>query len=187
MTRAVLWLALVAMLPACATRGTLRELGHPEFEHDVPKGQKLTVVEPTRDGEIDAFPSGANETADHSSALREDIAPHVDGDNLVFSVRATSKTAIKLDLIQVLVYPLAPQDALTYQLQGTLPDAEHPIAAFNKTKDKGYIPGTEDLGLDVSVPLAAIKGADRIATPTLLRFEDGWVTIVYRVEMLPKP
>lgn len=182
----LLLLVLVLVSSAgCATRGTIRDLGHPEFEKDVPEGQKLTLVEPVQDGERDYFASGSNETADHSSVVTDEVPAHVEGENLVMSFVAASKNkAIKVELVQVLVYPVGPKDVIPFRMQGTLPDRDHPVATF--FNEKKYVPGTSALRVDVTVPLAKIGSADQLAVPTLLRFEDGWVTIVFRAAPVPK-
>jgi hypothetical protein len=175
--------ALVSLLPACATRGTIRELGHPEFE-PIFKDKRLTVAEPATQGEFNAYAKEVGEV-DHRSGTQMLTAPHVEGTDVVFDMVAASRGAAKLDLLQVLAFPIASKDLAAWKLEGKLPDPEHPAAAvFNAGK---YVPGTSNLRVDVKVPVDKIGSAENLALPTLLGFEDGWVTIVYNVVPVPKP
>jgi hypothetical protein len=181
-SRLVLPVLAALLLPACATRGSIRQLGHAEFE-PVFHEKELTLVEPATQGEFDAYWKDA--TGDHRAATRMEIAPHIEGEELVFDMNASSRGPAKLDLLQVLAFPLGPKDVVPWKLDGRLPDAEHPAAAvFNQGH---YVPGSESLHVDLRVPLAKIGGADQLAVPTLLGFEDGWVTVVYNIVVVPKP
>jgi hypothetical protein len=182
---AVLLASLVLLLPACATRGTIGDLGHPEFDPDLPKKPRLTLVEPPAPGQFDAYEAGAKEDGDHRALTQMEEAPHLEGTNVVFSIDASARGPIKVTLIQVLAYPLTGKDLIPWKIDGKLPEGGHPAAAF--FNDGHYTPGGQTLHLDIEIPQEKLGGADQMALPTFLLFEDGWVTIVYNVVSLPKP
>ena len=170
----------LACLAGCATRGTIRELGRPEFEGAVPADAKLTLVEPRVPGQLHAFPGGAGE-GDYRAETWMTIPAHREGDEVVFDMNATGKGDRRIALLEVLAFPLPAKDVLRFKEEGKLPGGE-PIARDRSTKP---IPGKPVLHVELHVPVARAAGVDQLALPILLVFEDGWVTIRDNVVLLP--
>jgi hypothetical protein len=173
--------ALALALAGCATKGTLAELGRPDFDDAAP-GERFELVEPQLPGQLHAKAAGSGD-GDYRSETRMLVAPFRDGDEVVFDLNARPRGDQRIVLLEVLVYPIAAKDVLRYKQTGKLPEGAHPIARVRADKK---VPGREHHHVDVRFKATEAAGFDQLAVPILVRFEDGWVTIIDTVVLVPR-
>lgn len=186
-----LLVALAILASGCATRGTIAELGRPEFSGTIPAQVELTLVEPRNPGIWNAYPRGAGK-GDYHVQLRMEEPPHhvvieaKDGkpaqDNVAFVMRATPTGDRKLKLFEVVAWPLNSKDEIHYKTDGHPPG--NPEILRRVSIDKP-IPDSEAFGVIVSFPAEKLRGFDHIAVSSLVQFEDGWLTIVDSAVLAP--
>lgn len=179
--RRSLVLAAILLAGGCATRGSISELGRPEFADAVPDQVQLTLVEPRLPGELHAYPRGAGE-GDYHCEIRMEEAPHRLGDNVVFVMRATPTGDKKLKLFEVAAWPLLSKHVVRFKEDGHPPGMKEPAGRESSRKP---IPDSEAFGVIVKVPVARLAGVDQIGVSSLLQFEDGWITIVDSAVLAP--
>jgi hypothetical protein len=178
----LLLLAGVALfLSGCATRGTIAELGRPEFSGALPADERLTLVEPRELGSFHAYPRGSGE-GDYHCQTQMRTPAHREGDDIAFDLDAQPTGDQRINLLDVLVYPLLDRDQIRFQRDGHPPGGAKPVAHAHAEK---AVPGSERLHVDLRFPAAAVAGFDQLGMSVLIRFEDGWISIIDRPVSLP--
>lgn len=181
--RFLLALALLLVLEGCATRGTIRELGRPEFEGAIPPGLELTLVEPREIGSFHAYPRGSGK-GDYHCQTQMRTPAHREGSEIVFDLDAQPTGDQRINLLDVLIYPLLGRDTIRFERDGYPPGGVKPVAHARSEK---AVPGTERLHVDIRFPAEGVAGVDQLGMSVLIRFEDGWLSIVDRPVSLPPP
>ena len=109
------WLLLALLVGAgCATRGTIKELGRPEFAGTIPEQVELTLIEPKVPGQFQAYPRGAGQGDYHCRVIMEE-APHFEGENVVFVKRARPMGDQKLKVFDVVAWPLLAKHVIRFK------------------------------------------------------------------------
>jgi len=183
MRKIILMLALAATASGCATRGTISELGRPEFAGTVPANVELTLVEPRSPGSFHAYPRGAGQ-GDYHCQIRMEEPPHkIAGDDIFFVMRATPTGDKKLKLFAIAVWPLLAKHEVRFKEDGRPPGVAEPLRLVSVDK---HIPDSEAFGLGVKVPASKLAGFDHIGISALVQFDDGWITIVDSAVLAPQ-
>jgi len=174
--------SLVLVASGCATRGTIAELGRPEWSGTIPKELELTLVEPKQPGSFHAYPHGAGQ-ADYHCQIRMEEPPHrVEGDDYLFVMRATPTGDRKIKLFAITVWPLLAKHEFRFKEDGHPPGEPEILRQVSVDK---HIPDSEAFGLYVRFPARKLAGFDHIAVSALVQFEDGWITITDTAVMVP--
>lgn len=177
MTRLVssaLLVGLALLSSGCAHTYTIRELGHPEFEAIVGAETRYQREDEKQKGMIDAFPTDLE--GDHRTSLF--FVPDGTEEEVVLTIRIGTKPVTGLPLAQlgVAVYGLAAADVAAYERDGKIPSPESPITA--RVVDSKDPQG--GLAIRIALPRSAIPtGAAKLACPLLVRFEDGWISLLF--------
>lgn len=177
--------ALAALLSSgCATRGTIAELGRPEFSGTVPAQVELTLVEPRTPGSFNAYPRGAGD-GDYHCQVRMEEPPHKVGEKgelIAFRMRATPTGNKRLKTFEVIAWPLLAKHIVRFKEDGHPPGSPEPLKRVAVDKP---IPDSEAFGVIVSFPADKLAGFDHVGVSALLVFEDGWVSIVDSAVLVP--
>jgi hypothetical protein len=171
------------LVSGCATRGTIAELGRPEFSGTIPADLQLTLIEPKMPGQFHAYPSGSGQ-GDYHCQTRMLEAPHPIGDQVTFVMNATPTGDQKLKLFSVIAWPLLSRDEIHFKDDGHPPG--HPEPLKQVTVDHPALE-SEEFGVVVTFPAARLKGFDHIGVSALVQYEDGWITIVDSAVLAPAP
>ena len=174
---------LLALLvgAGCATRGTIKELGRPEFAGTIPDQVELTLIEPKVEGQFQAYPRGGGQGDYHCRIIMEE-APHFEGENVVFVKRARPTGDQKIKVFDVVAWPLLAKHVIRFKNEGHPPGVTEPIA---RQDSKAPIPGSDDFGVIVRIPRAKLKGFDQIGVSSLVQYEDGWISIIDEAVLAP--
>ncbi len=165
----------------CATRGTIAELGRPEFAPVLPAGVELTLVEPRVEGEFHAYPKGAG-LGDYHCRFQMEEAVHREGDNLCFTMDAIPTGDRRIKLFAMIVWPLHSKDEETFRKTGRPPGNVLPLRSVSVSSP---VLDHEYFGLMAGFPAEKVKGYDELGLSKLVQFEDGWVAIADVVIPLP--
>ena len=176
--------ACLALMGGCATRGTISELGHPEFQDAVPEGTTLTLPSPARDDQFFAFSSDAQDGGDYRATALMTESPRREGGFVIMDLNAQAKGDRKLDSFQVLVYPMTAGEELAMKLKVQVPKDRKPIATARADKP---LPGRGYYHVDLKIPLSDVGDAAYLGLPSLVRFEDGSVAIIPVSTPVPPP
>lgn len=169
-----LFAALALLSSGCAQTYTIRDLGHPEFEAIVGAETRYQREDEKQKGMIDAFPTDLE--GDHRTSLF--FVPDGTEEEVVLTIRIGTKPVTGLPLAQlgVAVYGLAAGDVAAYERDGKLPTPESPITA--RVVDSKDPQG--GLAIRIAIPRGAIPPtAAKLACPLLVRFEDGWISLLF--------
>jgi len=170
--------ALALLSTGCAQTHTIRELGHPEFEAIVGAETRYERADDHADerqrGKIDAYPTDLE--GDHRTSLF--FVPDGTAEQVVLTIRIGTKpvTGLPLAKLGVAVYGLAAADVAAYERDGKIPSPESPITA--RVMDAKDPQG--GLAIRIEIPRGAIPpDAAKLACPLLVRFEDGWISLLF--------
>lgn len=181
--------ALAVCLPllslgACAETATIRQLGHPEFEQVVGAETRFERVGARQIQNLDAFPSQADEGANHKFV--HSIDPRGANDAVHLDVRAGPHPdeGMPIDSLSLAVYAVSAQQAMRFANDGELPAGAQPLTVVT-TKDK--VDGSI-LATVLALPRGAIPaGTERLACPILVQFADGWIHLYFYQTVVPTP
>jgi hypothetical protein len=174
--------ALAVLASGCATRGTIAELGRPEFSGPIPAQLELTLVEPRTPGSFHAYPRGAGQ-GDYHCQIRMEEPPHrIQGDSVLIVMRATPTGDRKLKLFEIVAWPLHAKDEIRFKEDGHPPG---PPEILRRVSVDKHIPDSEAFGLQVAFPASKLAGFDHIGVSALVQYEDGWITIIDSAVLAP--
>jgi hypothetical protein len=171
-------IALALLSTGCAQTYTIRDLGHPEFVPLVgaeTRYQRADAHESEKQkGKIDAFPKDLE--GDHRTSLF--FVPDGTEEEIVLTIRIGTKpvTGLPLSQLGVAIYALAAADVAAYERDGKIPTPESPIT-MRVMEQKDPQGG---LAIRIALPRTALPpDAAKLACPLLVRFEDGWISLLF--------
>jgi hypothetical protein len=165
-------LALVLAISGCATQRTLDELGQPTLGRALP--DKVTIVSHPEDPQIAGF-RGEEPGPRWDFRVRPKVQTWREGDDVIVDVQIFAAGNDAIERAAIAAHPLAADKVARYVQGGHLDDAAHPLVAACSTKRLDD--GCHELA--VKFPRSAVQGATRIALPTLVVFEHGWVLVTF--------
>ncbi len=200
--RNVLLLALLA-LPGCATRGTLAELGHPEFASCEPEARTLTLAESEDRSAFHAYTKDTR-NGDYRLETWLNIAPIRSGSHVYiwYGVAPGTKEGEKIEAVCVAAYAVDQHELGIFRRECRVPEGLAPIGHDRSGKPilgRGEFEGRSLYLLSIDAKLATTgareelvlegsKDREDIVLFTYVRFQDGSVTIVpFQLSVPPPP
>lgn len=179
----ILIFSALALAAGCNTPSmTIRELGHPAFESVVGKETLFARPNPNQRTGLDAFTQDVEDDANHRFEIS--FWPTANEKKIVLEVRAAARGRLQLSTLASAAFAVTRRQALRFEAIGELPDPAHPIAISTKTEFNEKGGATLYLFFDrAAIP----EGTEWLAIPTLARFKDGWISILFYETAIPTP
>ncbi len=180
-------LLLLLVIPALAgCRGptaTIGEHGFPVFAEVVGADAQLERPDPKQTQGLDAFGERVDKSADHRFAVR--FWPLSSEEKVAVEVKARADGNLQIGELAMAAYPVTRTEAERFRMRGVLPDPAAEPIAFARGGEQD---GEGSISLILIFPRDAIpEGTERLALPTLARFDDGWVHVRFYQTAVPEP
>ena len=173
--------SLMLLASGCSSQTySISELGHPAFGELVGNETEFERPDPKQRMGLDAYTSDMESDGDHPFGIS--FWPAGTQDKIGLEVRARAKSNLVLDHLAAAVFPVTQSEASRFEISGQLPDNSTPIAYSSKSE----VDAEDNVILTLIFERAAVpEGTEKLAIPTLARFEDGWIHIKYYSTVVP--